>query len=103
MQDGVPLFFGDPYLCSCTFLVVSLQLTHLSQHVDYQIHQVRSADEIFVAAEMSLWEKEKQHLAVLKMKCEQLAVIEEKGKLVIATKRTDCDGWLVHELEAVLA
>jgi hypothetical protein len=40
---------------------------------------------------------------VLKKKCEQLAVIEEKGKSVIATKGTDCDGWLVHELKAVLA
>ena len=29
-----------------------------------------TADDLFIATEMSLWEKEKQHLAVLKKKCE---------------------------------
>jgi hypothetical protein len=62
-----------------------------------------TSDDIYIAAEMSLRQNEKQHLVGLKKKCEQLAAIEEKGKLVIATKGTDCDGWLVHELEAVLA
>ncbi len=62
-----------------------------------------TADDIFIAAEMSLREKEKQRLVALKKKCERLAVIEDKGKLVIETKGTDCDNWLVHELEGVLA
>ncbi len=38
----------------------------------------------------------------LKMKCTRATEIENKGKLVIETKGTDCDNWLVHELEAVL-
>jgi hypothetical protein len=40
---------------------------------------------------------------VLKKKCTRATEIENKGKLVIETKGTDCDDWLVHELEAVLA
>ena len=31
------------------------------------------------------------------------AAIKEKSKSANATKGTDCDGWLVHELEMVLA
>ena len=62
-----------------------------------------TSDDIFIAAEMSFREKEKQCLLVSKKKCVRLATIKEKGKLVIETKGTDCNGWLVHELEAVLA
>ena len=40
---------------------------------------------------------------MLKKKFKQAAAIEEKGKAVIETKGTDCNGWLVHELDAVLA
>jgi hypothetical protein len=61
------------------------------------------SDDIFIAAEMSLRQKEKQHLAGLKKKCTWAAEIKNKGKLVIETKRTDCGNWLVHELKAVLA
>ena len=38
---------------------------------------------------------------MLKKKFEWAAAIEEKGKAVIETKETDCNGWLVHELDAV--
>ncbi len=38
-----------------------------------------------------------------KKKFERAAAIEEKGKAVIETKGTDCNCWLVHELDAVLA
>ncbi len=62
-----------------------------------------TSDNIFIAAEMSIWEKEKHRLEVLKKKFKQAAAIEEKGKAVIETKGTDCNGWLVHELDAVLA
>ena len=62
-----------------------------------------TSDDIFIAAEMSLRQKEKGRLLALKKKCTRAAEIENKGKLVIETKGTDCNGWLVHELEAVLA
>ena len=62
-----------------------------------------TSDDIFIAAEMSLRIKEKQRLVGLKKKVERAAAIEEKGKAVIEKKGTDCNGWLVHELEAVLA
>jgi hypothetical protein len=62
-----------------------------------------TSDDILIAAERSLRDKEKGRLLALKKKCVKAAMIEEKGKLVIETKGTDCNGWLVHELEAVLA
>jgi hypothetical protein len=62
-----------------------------------------TSDDIFIAAEMSMREKEKHRLEVSKKKFERAAAIEEKGKAVIETKGTDCNGWLVHELDAVLA
>ncbi len=62
-----------------------------------------TSDDIFIAAEMSFRQKEREPLTVLKMKCTRATEIENKGKLVIETKGTDCDNWLVHELEVVLA
>ena len=62
-----------------------------------------TSDDILIAAERSLRDKEKGRLLALKKKCTRAAEIENKGKLVIETKGTDCNGWLVHELEAVLA
>jgi hypothetical protein len=62
-----------------------------------------TSDDIFIATEMSFRQKERERLTVLKKKCTRATEIENKGKLVIETKGTDCDDWLVHELEAVLA
>jgi hypothetical protein len=62
-----------------------------------------TSNDIFIAAEMSLREKEKQCPEGLKKKCKSAAEIEEKRKAVIETKRLDCKAWLVHELNAVLA
>jgi hypothetical protein len=62
-----------------------------------------TSDDIFIAAEMSNREKEKHRLLVLKKKCTQAPEIENKGKLVIENKGTDCNNWLGLELDAVLA
>ena len=69
---------------------------HLIEHQKYLMHVVSagkkftvmsgnhlSSDDIFIAAGMSLLENEKQHLEVLKKKCEQLSFIEAQGKSVI--------------------
>jgi hypothetical protein len=39
----------------------------------------------------------------MKKKCMRATEIENKGKLVIETKGVDCNGWLVTELDIVLA
>ena len=62
-----------------------------------------TSDDIFIAAEMSLRIKEKDRLVGLKKKCTRATEIENKGKLVIETKGVDCNGWLVTELDIVLA
>ena len=62
-----------------------------------------TSDNIFIEAEMSLTQKEKQHLVGLKKKVTWADKIEKKGKLVIETKGMNCNGWLVHELDTVLA
>ena len=62
-----------------------------------------TSDNILIAAERSGRGKEMERLSVLKKKCVKAATIKAKGKLVIETKGTNCNGWLVHELDAVLA
>ena len=62
-----------------------------------------TSDDIFIAAELTAREKEKQRLEVMKKKCERAAAIEEKAKSVIDAKGEDCKDWLGHELDAVLA
>jgi hypothetical protein len=61
-----------------------------------------TADDIFIATEMTLREKEKQRLEVLKKKCERLCSIEAQAKSVIETKGVDATRWLKPELDAIL-
>jgi hypothetical protein len=61
-----------------------------------------TADDIFIATEMTLREKEKQRLEVLKKKCERLSSIEAQAKLVIENKGTDATSWSKTDLDAVL-
>ena len=62
-----------------------------------------TSDEIFILVEMAVRKNEKVRLTAIKKQNERLIAIEAKGKLVIETKGTDCTGWLVTELDAVLA
>jgi hypothetical protein len=59
-----------------------------------------TSDDIFIAAEKSLREKEKERFKVLKKNCERLSSIEAQRKLVIKNKGTDCNGRNIIRLKS---
>jgi len=62
-----------------------------------------TADDIFIASEMSTREKEKKRLASEKTRRLRKMAAEEKGKLVLSTKGVEGNGWSVSDVDAVLA
>ena len=61
-----------------------------------------TSDDVFICAELGLWEKEKTRLLTKKKKCLRMMEIYEKGKQVLETKGTNSSRWLVADLDAVL-
>ena len=62
-----------------------------------------TSDDVFIGAELSTREKEQKRLTIEKNRRLRLLKVEEKGKMVLDTKGSDCTRWNKTELDAVLA
>ena len=62
-----------------------------------------TSDDVFIGAELSTREKEQKRLTVEKNRRLRMLKVEEKGKMVLDTKGSDCTSWNKTELDAVLA
>lgn len=62
-----------------------------------------TSDDVFIGAEMSTREKEQKRLSAEKNRRLRQMKVEEKGKMVLETKGTDCACWNKMEMDAVMA
>ena len=62
-----------------------------------------TGDDIFISAEMKTRENEKKRLTIKKNKRLRQMKVEEKAKMVLDTKGTDCTSWTRTDFDAVLA